>query len=252
MSIRPGSPPRESPDAPDTLGSPAALGSSAPAAVGLLLAAGAGRRMGGPKGLLRDADGTPWVARAAGALRDGGCEPVIVIVGAAASEVAALVPAWAHVVPAPDWADGMGASVRAGLASAEHSSGPGRAELSGTAAELAVVTLVDLPGVDAAVVARLLDRCPPGAPDAAHALVRAGYDGVPGHPVVLGRAHWADVAESAHGDAGARDYLREREVTLVECGDLAHGDDVDEPGHFGGPREEPLDGPGSPKSAARR
>ena len=160
MSIRPGSPPRESPDAPDTLGSPAALGSSAPAAVGLLLAAGAGRRMGGPKGLLRDADGTPWVARAAGALRDGGCEPVIVIVGAAASEVAALVPAWAHVVPAQDWADGMGASLRAGLAAAEHSSGPGRAELSGTAAELAVVTLVDLPGVDAAVVARLLDRCP--------------------------------------------------------------------------------------------
>ena len=50
---------------------------------------------------------------------------------------------------------------------------------------------------------------------------------MPGHPVLLGRDHWAGVAATATGDAGARDYLRGRDVTLVECGDLATGRDVD-------------------------
>jgi hypothetical protein len=45
--------------------------------------------------------------------------------------------------------------------------------------------------------------------------------------VVLGRAHWAAVAESATGDAGAREYLQSHEAALVECGDLATGADID-------------------------
>ena len=46
---------------------------------GLLLAAGAGRRMGGPKALRVDADGTSWLVRSAGALLDGGCSGVTVV-----------------------------------------------------------------------------------------------------------------------------------------------------------------------------
>ncbi|HET6529482.1 MAG TPA: NTP transferase domain-containing protein, partial [Actinoplanes sp.] len=49
---------------------------------GLLLAAGAGRRMGTPKALLRDPDGTAWVTRSARVLVAGGCRPVLVVVGA--------------------------------------------------------------------------------------------------------------------------------------------------------------------------
>ena len=60
-------------------------------------------------------------------------------------------------------------------------------------------------------------------------LARAAYDGVPGHPVLLGRGHWPDVVAVVTGDRGARDYLRGREVRLVECGDLATGRDVDHP-----------------------
>jgi nicotine blue oxidoreductase len=58
-------------------------------------------------------------------------------------------------------------------------------------------------------------------------LARAAYDGEPGHPVLLGRDHWPGVVASAAGDRGARDYLAAREVTLVECGDLATGHDRD-------------------------
>jgi CTP:molybdopterin cytidylyltransferase MocA len=72
---------------------------------GLLLAAGAGRRMGGPKALLRERSGQAFVTRAARALRAGGCEGVTVVVGAAADEVTALLAAEdVAVVLAEDWA----------------------------------------------------------------------------------------------------------------------------------------------------
>lgn len=190
-------------------------GDAAPRVAGLLLAAGAGRRMGGPKGLLRTDTGLPWVARAAQALRDGGCDEVSVVVGAAGERVRALVPAWAHVVEAHDWAEGMGASLRAGLAALERSE-----------AQAAVVMLVDTPGVEAVVVDRLVRRARLDGPAA---LARAAYHGRPGHPVVLGREHWAGAAAGAQGDEGARSYLRDRDVSGVECGDIGHGEDVDAP-----------------------
>lgn len=180
---------------------------------GLLLAAGAGRRMGMPKALVRDEAGEPWLVRGVRALREGGCHAVTVVLGAAAAEAAPLLEGLdaTHVL-ATDWADGMGASLRAGLASL------------GDDVDCAVVSLVDLPDVGPAVVRRLR-----GLGTGPASLARAAYDGVPGHPVLLGRDHWAGVMESATGDRGARGYLASREVTLVECGDLATGRDVDTP-----------------------
>jgi CTP:molybdopterin cytidylyltransferase MocA len=178
---------------------------------GLLLAAGAGRRMGRPKALVRDADGTSWLVSAVAALADGGCDAVTVVLGAAADEARALVPEGVAVVEATDWAEGMGASLRAGLAAVPPD------------ADAVLVSLVDLPDVDATVVARVLD----GAGSTAAVLARAAYAGVPGHPVLLGRDHWAGAAGSASGDRGARAYLAEADVLLVECGDLATGADVD-------------------------
>ena len=45
--------------------------------------------------------------------------------------------------------------------------------------------------------------------------------------MLLGRDHWEGVCASAAGDRGARDYLAAHDVTMVECGDLATGRDVD-------------------------
>ncbi len=192
---------------------------------GLLLAAGAGRRMGTPKALLRDERDVPYVDRALGRLLDGGCDLVTVVLGAAADEVRAILDedGWCvdpavDVVVAEDWAEGLGASLRAGLSALA----AGRDDVTA-----ALVSLVDLPDVDEAVVARVL-----AADDRSDSLARASYDGVPGHPVLLGRDHWAGVVETATGDRGARDYLRDRDVLTVECGDLATGRDVDTPGEF--------------------
>jgi CTP:molybdopterin cytidylyltransferase MocA len=186
---------------------------------GLLLAAGAGRRIGTPKALLREADGRSFLDRAISGLLDGGCNAVTVVVGATAGQVVELVGElkWANdsrvqVTAAKDWDEGMGASLRAGLSSLGDEFGS------------AVVNLVDLPDVGAAVVRRLLTTV--GTRPAA--LGRATYDGRPGHPVVLGRDHWAEVIATARGDRGARDYLRARPgLELVECADLATGRDVD-------------------------
>jgi nicotine blue oxidoreductase len=204
---------------------------------GLLLAAGAGRRMGRPKGLLRDRDGTAWVTRAAHVLLDGGCRPVLVVVGASAVEVAALIPDGARVTVAEEWDEGMGASLRAGLA--------GLADLAGADGDgeprAALVGLVDTPGVTSAVVARMLAAADPLV------LARASYHGRSGHPVLIGRAHWAGVAAVARGDAGARGYLAGRDdVSLVECGDVGNGRDLDVPADLPAYREPADPEPGRP------
>ena len=179
---------------------------------GLLLAAGSGSRLGRPKALVHAPDGTSWLRRAVAALREGGCDRVTVVLGAAAEEARSLLPDdEVAVVVAADWAEGMGASLRAGLAALAAGDG-----------DAVVVTLVDLPDVSGDVVRRLVT-----ADVDSRAVSRASYDGVPGHPVLLGRAHWAGVAAVATGDRGARDYLAQHPAVLVECGDLASGRDVD-------------------------
>ena len=185
-------------------------------AAGLLLAAGAGSRMGMPKALVHDERGS-WLQRGVEVLRQGGCDPVVVVLGAA-PEAADLLDDSVTVVVAEGWADGMGASLRAGLASV--------ADLGPPDMTSVVVSLVDLPDLVPEVVSRVVGAA--GA--AAGTLARAAYDGVPGHPVLLGRDHWAGVAAAATGDRGARDYLATADVVLVECGDLASGRDVDSRG----------------------
>jgi nicotine blue oxidoreductase len=186
--------------------------------VGLVLAAGAGRRLGGPKALVRLVDGGPTLLETAVArVVAGGCDRVVVVVGAAGEAAAALLEgSGAQVVHAADWDEGMGASLRAGLRHLE----------AGTD-DLALVTLVDLPDVTAEVVERVLTTA---RADGRAALVRAAYGGVPGHPVAIGRSHWAEVVTTARGDRGAREHLRATAHRLVECGDLATGRDLDTAG----------------------
>lgn len=177
---------------------------------GLVLAAGAGRRFGGPKALARDADGTPWVAKAVAALRAGGCEPVIVVLGAGADEASPLVPPDARIVRTDRWSEGVAASLRAGLEAAASLPAPA-----------VVIIPVDTPELPAAAVSRLAERA---APDA---LASADYRGEPGHPVLIGRGHWSALAAAARGDIGARPYLRAHGAEAVECGDLWSGTDRD-------------------------
>ncbi len=200
--------------------------------VALLLAAGAGRRMGGPKALVRpDPDGPSLLETAVARLRAAGLDRVVVVVGAAADDVAPLAEAGgAEVVRADDWDEGMGASLRCGLRHLATHAPEARA---------ALVTLVDLPDVGPDVHRRVLEAA---GPDRAATLVRATYDGRPGHPVLLGRDHWAGVVDAARGDRGARQYLTTHPVRQVDCADLADGRDADTPDALGltGPSPAPT------------
>lgn len=178
------------------------------AVTGVVLAAGAGTRMGMPKALVVR-DGVPWVARATRLLLAAGCDRVVVVLGASADEALAFVPTDDAVstVINDDWPSGMASSLRAGLSAA-----------SGDAA---LITLVDTPGLPLEAVRRVL---------ATHApLARASFGARPGHPVLIAAAHWSAVADSVIGDQGARAYLEAHGVTDVDCGDLWNGRDEDTP-----------------------
>ena len=84
-------------------------------AAGIVLAAGASRRMGSPKALLQTRGGMTLAARQAAVLRAGGCEEVVVVVGARADEVRAGLPEGLRVVENPRWEQGRATSLQAGI-----------------------------------------------------------------------------------------------------------------------------------------
>ena len=175
-------------------------------AAGLVLAAGQGRRFGQPKAPVV-IDGERLVDRAVRVLREGGCDPIVVVLGAWVGDV----PEADDIVINAMWNEGKGSSLRAGL----------RHLLDSTTAPRVVVTLVDLPGLTGEAVARLV-----ASPAE---LAAASYDGVRGHPVAMSRNHWEPLIRTVSGDSGARRYLDHHDVTLTEVGDVASGDDLDEP-----------------------
>ena len=264
---------------------------------GLLLAAGAGSRYGGPKALAVDRTGESWLVRAARALEAGGCDPVLVVLGAGGAEAEELLRDSASRFARPDslvvvhtdrWADGLAASLDAGLAALQESD---------PAVTAVAMVPVDVPDLDAATVARLIGEIDvagssstaaagtaqrvwaaaseetvaseetaapdaptsPATPEAAAGAVsaetatafadasaragapaRAGgvtsqtlrqahFGGRPGHPVVIGRSHWALLRSGLSGDTGARPYLVTHGVLAVPCDDLGTGADVDTP-----------------------
>jgi nicotine blue oxidoreductase len=178
--------------------------SKSPSTAGVLLAAGAGTRFGMPKVLAYQGE---WLRIAVRALADGGCDDVVVVLGAAIVDV----PPFARAVVAEDWATGMSASMRAGLGAVG-------------GADLVVLQLVDTPDIGADVVARVLGA----AASSPSGLARAVYDGRPGHPVVVAREHVSALLSTLTRDEGGRAFLASRDdVLAVECGDLATGADVD-------------------------
>jgi molybdenum cofactor cytidylyltransferase/nicotine blue oxidoreductase len=180
---------------------------------GLVLAAGAGRRYGMPKALV-EYDGSLLVERAVRTAR-AVCDPVLVVLGARAADVRQRADlTGATVLANADWASGMASSLRTGLDGLRGWPAP---------IDAALVLLVDMPGMTPAALERMAAQAGPGA------LAMATYDGVRGHPVLLGREHWAGVAESATGDEGARRYLAAHDVAEVDCTGLADPTDLDVP-----------------------
>ena len=177
--------------------------------IGVVLAAGAGRRFGGPKALAILA-GRRLVDRATETLTAGGCGAVVVVAGAVSLSVEG-----ATVIDNPLWDTGMGSSLRSALA-----------HLAGGPASGVVVLLVDTPWVGAGAVSRLLTAHAAGAVAA-----QATYGDVPGHPVLLGQQVWDDVAALAGGDQAARGWLRQHQeqVVAVPCDGTGDPRDVDRP-----------------------
>ncbi len=180
---------------------------------GLVLAAGGGRRYGMPKALV-EYGGSLLVERAVRTAR-AVCDPVLVVLGARAVDVWQTADlTGATVLANRDWETGMASSLRTGLHGLR--GWPGRVDA-------ALVTLVDMPGMTPEALRAVAAHA---APDA---LAVATYDGVRGHPVLLGRDSWTGVAETATGDEGARRYLAGRAVTEVDCTGLADPTDLDVP-----------------------
>ncbi|MEV7606854.1 nicotine blue oxidoreductase [Paenarthrobacter sp. NPDC089322] len=183
---------------------------------GVLLAAGAGTRLGrGPKALL-PFRGRTLVEVLADTLFDGGCREVVVVLGAEAGNVRASTDLRDYrVVVNEAWAKGMSGSFRAGIDAA-------------TAGNSIMVALVDQPGLTPTAVSRLLGSHRPGRvtaaayPDESGRLKRR-------HPVIFDVGLREQAAEAANGDTGARSFLKAHPglVDLVDCSDLCSGEDLD-------------------------
>jgi molybdenum cofactor cytidylyltransferase len=181
---------------------------------GVVLAAGGASRFGSPK-QLAELDGRPLLQHAVDAmLAVPAIDPVVVVLGAEAQRVREAVDfGEAQVAVCGEWAEGMAASLRCGV------------EAVGDC-DWVILTLGDQPRVTAQVIAAVMDRAD-SAP-AGTAAVRATYDGVPGHPVALGRAMLPRVVQLS-GDAGARDLLGGADVMTFEAARLCDPADVDTP-----------------------
>jgi CTP:molybdopterin cytidylyltransferase MocA len=180
---------------------------------GVVLAAGSGSRFGGAK-QLAELDSRPLLEHALRAVEAvPAIERIVVVLGARADEIRAGVDfGRAEPVVCADWAEGQAASLRCGIAAV-------------AGAEAAVLTLGDMPRITPQVIARFADLA---EEHGRHARARAVYDGMPGHPVVLGSAYFEQIA-ALHGDVGAREVLKAIGAVAIECSHLCSAADVDTP-----------------------
>ena len=184
--------------------SPAAAAS--PRVAGIVLAAGRSSRMAPyNKLLVPDRAGRPMVARVVDNLLSSAARPVIVVTGHRAEEVCAAVAGRpVQVVHAPEYADGLSASLRAGIAAVP------------ATATAALVCLGDMPLVTGRMIERLIEAYDP---DEGRSVVVPTCRGKIGNPVLWDRRFFPDIAGLV-GDVGARPLLERHSehVAQVELG----------------------------------
>ena len=179
--------------------------------LGLVLAAGAGRRFGQPKaGVVFN--GERLVDRSIRILHQAGCQSVTVVLGAWIQPLTSC-----RVVVNQHWSSGLASSLRCGLQALSVED-----VQPDSCSKRAVITLVDLPGLTGPAVKTVLG--------VQESLVAATYRGQQGHPVVIAQSHWPCLISSLEGDRGAGAYLKKHrnELRLVEVSHLASGEDWDE------------------------
>jgi CTP:molybdopterin cytidylyltransferase MocA len=167
----------------------------------VVLAAGGSTRMGRPKALLPLPGGPSALARIVAACREGGCAPVLAVVGAESEAVgAAAAAAGAAVVENGAWARGRSTSVKAALP-----------HLPAGAPGLLLFP-VDHPLVGAPVVRALLAAF--AADPGAEAVVPV-HGGRRGHPVVLAARLFPEIA-ALGDDEPLRNVVRRTGRRVVE------------------------------------
>jgi len=165
----------------------------------IILAAGRGERIGGPKALLT-LGGESFLARAARVLARPGIERVVAVLGHEAERVAreANLPPGVAVVVNAGYGEGMLTSIQAGLAAAE-----------AAGAEGVLIHPVDHPLVDAATADRVIAALQGGA-----TIAVPSHDDSRGHPAGFARAAWPALRAAAAG-RGARAVLADHPDWIV-------------------------------------
>ena len=167
----------------------------------VVLAAGRSTRMGGPNKLLADIARRPLVRIAAEEALASRAKPVIVVTGHQREQVeTALAGLPVQFVHNPDFADGLGTSVRAGIAAVP-------ADADG-----AIVCLGDMPQVDAGLIDRLIAAFDP---DQGALVVMPTFEGRRGNPVLWSRRFFPDLM-AIEGDVGARHLIGRYSEAVVE------------------------------------
>jgi CTP:molybdopterin cytidylyltransferase MocA len=165
--------------------------------VGLVLAAGAGRRFGAQK-LLHPVDGEPLLRRTLRSLAAARLDALLVVLGSDAGRVGeALAGLGLRCVLADRWAQGMSASLAAGL------------DALPASADAVLVVMGDQPGIGAAVVNPLVDAWQAGGVPIVAPRWRDGW----GPPVLFARSLF-DELRAVRGDRGGRGVV-ERDPARV-------------------------------------
>jgi molybdenum cofactor cytidylyltransferase len=182
---------------------------------GVVLAAGTSSRFGSANKLLADWHGQPMLRTVVEAALATDLDPLIVVTGHENAEVQAVL-AGLDVIHAHNagYASGQAGSLKTGISGVpEHCDG-------------AMVLLGDMPRVCPGDINKLLD-----AFENEGSIVVPHYHGKRGNPVVIGRRHFARLAEIA-GDKGARELLSGDNVVSVEMESDAVLKDFDTPESF--------------------
>lgn len=181
----------------------------------LILAAGGSNRMGRPKQLLQ-LGGKSLVRRAAETAIEAGGEPIVIVTGAGADQVAAEVRDLpVHFATNPSWANGMGSSVRSGVQSLLSVE---------TGLDALIIMLCDQPDISAATLRKLIDA----HHETGKSLCAAAFGETVAPPAFFGRRYFDELLEIPD-QFGAKQILLRHSADLlrVDCPEAAR--DVDTP-----------------------